>query len=264
MNSNVRFSALIVVGVALGVHADLRVPGSLTTEYRVDPVGIDAPRPRLSWTLPEGMRAQAAYELEIDGRALGRVESPEHLNVAWPGSELKSGARHVWRVRTWDSAGGHGQPDWSRPAEFTTGVMKPSDWIAKWIGPNRAMRPDEDFGAAQWITGIADSNGVVELRFAFDLAELKPGAVADLVHAGVSRHEIRVNGKTCHQWSGMVHDWRYPRFRNIAPWLKSGRNEVEVTVKGEAAAQPGDPVERTRFHAAAAPRRRAPRHRRAQ
>ena len=240
----------LAVGCMLfNVHAESRAPRSLTAEYRVNPVGIDAERPRLTWALPEGTRQQSAYELEIDGRSLGRVTSAEHLNVAWPGAELQSGERHLWRVRTWDQ---DARPsDWSCPAEFTTGVMKPSDWVAKWIGPNRATRPDEDFGAAEWITASADSNGVVKLRFAFDLAGLKPGAVADLVHAGVSRHEISVNGKTCHQWSGMVHDWRYPRFRNIAPWLKSGRNEVEVTVKGEAAAQPGDPVERTRFHAAA-------------
>ena len=247
MRVHPRLLSAAVVAVAVSTLS-AAAPVSLTAEYRVDPVGIDAPRPRLAWALADGTRAQAAYELEIDGRAFGRVESSEHLGVAWPGAELASGARHVWRVRTWDQDGT--VSDWSRPAEFTTGVMKPADWTAKWIGPNRVMRPDEDFGAAQWITAPADSNGVVTLRFAFDLAGLKPDAVADFVHVGVSQHEIDVNGKACHRWSGQIHDWRYPRFRNIAQWLKSGRNEVVVRILGEASPQPGDPVERTRVHAA--------------
>src|SRR5262245_25555453 len=61
-------------------RSDLVSVVSLTTEYKIDPVGIDVLKPRLSWKLKADRRgvAQTAYEIHVglsektlvDGRQL--------------------------------------------------------------------------------------------------------------------------------------------------------------------------------------------------
>ena len=222
-------------------------PEGLTAEYRENPDGLDTPSPRLSWRLPDGTARQTAYELEIDGVSQGRVASSESLNADWPGGPLATSQRVTWRVRTWDEAGR--ASDWSAPATFTMGVMRPEDWRAKWIGPAPETRPDYDFGAAQWITAPADAQGVVTLETAFPFDGARPGTCVEFVHAGVSQHEIRVNGRLFHQWAGHVHDWRYPRFRDLTPYLAKGTNTIVVRVFADRPRKGTDPVDPIRVHA---------------
>ena len=238
-------AAISLTGLCAAAFAG--APTGLTTEYRESPDGLDASAPRLSWRLPDGTARQTAYELELDGKPQGRVASDRSLNVAWPGGALASSQRVAWRVRTWDEAGR--ASDWSAPATFTMGVLRPEDWQAKWIGPNAATRPDEDFGAAQWITAPADAKGVTTLAFSFAFDGVQPGECVEMVHAGVSQHEIDVNGKTFNKWTGMVHDWRYLRFRDLTPYLVKGTNTVVVRVFADRPRKGTDPVDPIRLHA---------------
>ena len=236
----------LLLALSLGT-ASAAAPTGLTTEYRENPDGIDTPAPRLSWRLPDGTARQTAYELEIDGKPQGRVESGESLNVGWPGGPLATSQRVTWRVRVWDEA--NRVSDWSAPATFTMGVMRPGDWTAKWIGPAAVTRPDEDFGAAQWITAPADARGVTTLAFSFAFDGVKPGEFVEMVHAGVSQHEIDVNGRRFNKWTGMVHDWRYLRFRDLTPYLVKGTNTVVVRVFADKPRTASDPIDPIRRHA---------------
>ena len=239
---------MALMGVALSLEtAFAAAPTGLTTEYRANPDGIDAAAPRLSWRLPDGAARQTAYELEIDGKPQGRVASSESLNADWPGGPLATSQRVTWRVRVWDEAGR--ASDWSAPATFTMGVMRPEDWKAKWIGPAAVTRPDEDFGAAQWITAPADAKGVATLAFSFVFDGARPGECVEMVHAGVSQHEIDVNGKRFNKWTGMVHDWRYLRFRDLTPYLVKGTNTVVVRVFADKPRTASDPIDPIRLHA---------------
>ena len=103
---------------------------------------------------------------------------------------------------------------------------------ARWIGPAEDLRQDADMGAAQWITAEPDKKGAVTLGYAFDVAGMPEGAVVEIVHAGISNCEITVNGRLFHRAWGQVQDWRRAGFRNMAPWLKEGRNEVSVRLSG--------------------------------
>ena len=203
-------------------------PCALTVEYRENPVGIDAAKPRFAWKLPNGVVRQTAYEIEADGWSSGKVALPTSVGVEWAGGELPSSTRVGWRVRVWNEAG---EPSaWSDRAFFVTGLMKPGDWKAKWIGPARATRPDEDMKGAQWITGARDKKGVVVLKKTFDFAGAVPGEYAEMVHAAIPQHEILVNGKSCHLYSGHVPRWQFLRFRDITPWLVKGANTIEVKI----------------------------------
>lgn len=118
--------------------------GSLTTEHLVDPLGIDAPRPRLGWTLTSEERGvvQSAYQVQVstdddfEGELAwdsGRVDSDNSIGVAYDGAALRSATRYHWRVRVWD--GDDEASGWSGPAWFETGLLEVGDWSADWIAP---------------------------------------------------------------------------------------------------------------------------------
>ena len=99
----------------------------LKTEHLFDPVGIDIPHPRLSWNCEGGQR-QTAYEIVCNQWQSGRIES-DAMHAQYP-MPLESRERVNWKVRLYDETGEPGE--WSE-AYFETGLLKPTDWQAKWI-----------------------------------------------------------------------------------------------------------------------------------
>ena len=124
-------------------------PQNLRCEYRVEPRGIDAGLPRLSWNLASDERAQSqsAYQilvastpakLEADQADLwdsGKVASRESINIRYAGRPLVSHQHCYWKVRVWDKAGA--PSEWSRAASWSMGIMKFEDWHAAWIAWSR-------------------------------------------------------------------------------------------------------------------------------
>ena len=107
---------------------------NLKTEYMKDPLGIDIAAPRLFWNCDGGV-TQTAYQIiaEVDGTAAwdsGKVSSSQMTEIACP-VEAVSRRRVIWKVRLWDEADSSGE--WSEPAFFEWGLLKPADWQAKWI-----------------------------------------------------------------------------------------------------------------------------------
>jgi alpha-L-rhamnosidase len=114
-------------------------------EYKVNPVGIDVMRPRLSWKLVSGKRnvMQTAYEIRVASTVAelsnknkqlwnsGRVESDRSVNVPYEGPALKSMQRVYWQVRVWDNK--DDTSNWSEPAYWETGILEPELWKAEWI-----------------------------------------------------------------------------------------------------------------------------------
>jgi len=130
----------------------------LRCEYRVDPLGVDAPQPRLSWILASARRgeAQTAYRVLV-ARSLealtadrgdlwdsGRVASASSLSAAYAGTPLASGLSCYWKVRAWDR---EGRPSaWSAPARWEMALLRPEDWTARWINDGKPLPDrDEDF-----------------------------------------------------------------------------------------------------------------------
>jgi len=121
----------------------------LRCEYKTNPVGIGAKRPRVSWKLRSDARAvaQAAYEIEVSedpafGSALwrsGRSESDRSVHAELEGLEIVSRKRYHYRVKAW-AVGGQ-VSEWSEPAFFETGLLDPSEWQAEWIG---VRKPEEE------------------------------------------------------------------------------------------------------------------------
>ena len=224
-------------------------PHHLRTERLVNPVGIDAPKPGLSWMAPEGISRQSAYEIETDGVSQGRTEGDLQIDVPWPGEPPLTGSRHSWRVRLWDEAGR--VTPWSAPASFIAGVMRQEDWRgAAWIGPNEATRPDIDFGHARWIAAPdgryraaidmpCGALGDCALPVGADLRAARPKhgpvrPVTELIFLSRTRYEIFVNGcRSGWSYTGQIHDTRHPRIADLTPELHPGRNEIEIVAPSD-------------------------------
>jgi alpha-L-rhamnosidase len=120
---------------------------NLRTEYKINPIGIDAAQPRLSWEIVSAKRnfIQDAYQIRAAASQENlnanknllwdskKIESEKSNQLGYNGAELKSRQRIYWQVKIWDKEGN--VSDWSEPAYFEMGLLKASDWTAKWIEP---------------------------------------------------------------------------------------------------------------------------------
>ena len=122
---------------------------NLRCEFQPAPLGIDVLRPRLGWMMENGFvfaprgHRQTAYQVLVSSSTellalnkgdmwdSGRVTSDQSIDVEYAGKPLKSGKRYNWKVRVWDNT--MKPSEWSKPAFWTMGMLKPGDWSAKWI-----------------------------------------------------------------------------------------------------------------------------------
>ena len=202
-----RFAACLLIAVAMlpGIASlsamDLT---RLRCEYRDNPLGIDAAKPRLSWKLetgnlkPERGIQQAAYQVmvastpELLAKDQGdlwdskKVASDQSIQVEYAGKPLESRMICHWKVRVWlknDTTGNGqrttdnsspGKPSaWSAPAGWSMGLLRPEDWKAKWVKAGGDTSP--------W------------LRKEFDLTKVPERAMAFVNVKGY--YELYVNGK---------------------------------------------------------------------
>ncbi len=150
-----RFLAMAML-LVFSVHASsLRAaketlkPVNLKCEYQENPQVLDAMAPRLAWTnqlTDEGLRGEkqtawqvcvaSSKELLLSGESdlwdSGKVKEEGAPYIIYKGKALQSAQTCWWRVRVWNAKGKASQ--WSEPACWTMGLLKDSDWKAKWIG----------------------------------------------------------------------------------------------------------------------------------
>ncbi|MCM1057320.1 MAG: glycoside hydrolase family 78 protein [Firmicutes bacterium] len=108
----------------------------LRTEYLKEPMGIDIIKPRLMWNC-EGGVSQTAYRIVAreDGSVLwdtGKVVSGS-MQAVCDGIPLQSRSAVCWQICLWDEKDCPGE--WSESV-FELGLLKESDWKAKWITGN--------------------------------------------------------------------------------------------------------------------------------
>lgn len=136
-------------------------------EYEEAPIGIDI-NPRFSWNYVEKMvgRQQKAYRINIkeDGGEsvwdTGWCTSSESLNIEYKGKELKSNALYIYQIIVKTDKGEFA----SGTSAFRTGMLKESDWKAKWIRPKMDLYSGRVFrevqikktikSAVAYVTGI--------------------------------------------------------------------------------------------------------------
>ncbi|MHC4123778.1 MAG: glycoside hydrolase family 78 protein [Planctomycetota bacterium] len=117
----------------------------LRCEYLVNPLGIDVTKPRLSWVLQSGKKGQkqTAYQILVAGSKerlqesktdlwdSGKINSDQSIHIEYDGKPLESRMSCYWKVKVWDKDAKESQ--WSEPSMWSMGLLKKSDWKAKWI-----------------------------------------------------------------------------------------------------------------------------------
>ena len=170
---------------------------NLRCEYRVNPLGIDSLRPRLSWIITSDRRGeiQTAYQILVassedslqkdvgDLWDSGKIVSDRQNQIEYSGKPLLSRMRCYWKVREWDK---NGQASaWSEHATWTMGLLAPEDWNAHWIGA--VAKPSMEASA-----GLKPS-AAVQFRQEFVVEKEVTRALAYV--CGLGCYELRLNGQ---------------------------------------------------------------------
>lgn len=174
-------------------------PVDLTCEYRHNPIGIDAPSPRLSWKLEATQRnqAQGAYHLLVastpellsagtgDLWDTGRVGSKQSIQIQYNGLPLEPGQTCYWKVRVWPVAPADAPASpWSAVASWEMGLLDAANWKAVWINDGKS-NPAED---ADFFT--PDPAPLFRTNFQLE----RPARKARLHISGLGYYDARING----------------------------------------------------------------------
>jgi alpha-L-rhamnosidase len=118
---------------------------NLKCEFIANPLGIDVKEPRFNWQLRSEQHGvkQIAYQILVasslyklnkdDGNIWNskRVISDGSI-IKFDGKPLMSQQKYYWKVKVWDQ--NNTASPWSEVSTFEMALLKPSDWVAKWIG----------------------------------------------------------------------------------------------------------------------------------
>ncbi len=227
----------------------------LRCEYRVNPLGVDVPVPRLSWIMVSpgvGRRGarQTAYRVLVASTVTllaenrgdlwdsGRVQSDQSNQLEYAGKALRSSQQAFWKVRIWDE---HEQPSpWSKPASWTMGVLNEADWRGQWISAKEAVAESQPFA------GIHIMGGALPPPFAtapfpvYPTMLLRREFVVNprlrraIVHlCGLGQYELTINGRRVSDdllapgWTKYDKTVLYDTY-DVTSLLQAGRNALGV------------------------------------
>jgi len=245
----------VLIAMAVPSPATLR-PLYLRTENLVEPRGLDETKPRFSWKLEAaspGLRnlKQTAYRLLVasepgrlaEGKAdiwdSGRIDSAETVHIEFGGKTLQSNAPYWWSVQVWDQEGN--PSEWSRPASWSMGLLKPSDWKAKWIGFDRPLElRDVDpatkearasFKGSKWIWWKGDGPNEAPKAERFFMREftVPEGIVsASLLVTVDDQFRLSLDGVELAKSDGEKDAWRRPVTMDVTAKLKPGKHVIRI------------------------------------
>lgn len=227
--------ALVVFFIAVQQLSAQVAVTNLRCEMRVNPLGIEAKQPRLSWQLHSNLRnvVQTSYQILVSSTAQNLqqnkadvwksdvVSSNQSLHVQYNGPALQSGKKYFWKVLVQTNKGAAQATQF---AFFSTGLTAEL-WKAKWIGYDKASAWDS---ITQWSRLSARY-----LRKEFVSKPAVKRATAYI--AGLGMYELYINGKKIGDQvlAPNPTDYRKTYFYNthdVTAQLKAGNNAVAVVL----------------------------------
>lgn len=127
---------------------------NLKCEHQINPLGVDATNPSLSWQLEvtdknDRGQMQSSWQLQVasspellgnnkaDIWDSGKIKGADCSNIVYGGTVLRSNKKYYWRVKVWDKNGL--SSDWSEISFWKTGLFNAGDWQGKWIQNSKRL-----------------------------------------------------------------------------------------------------------------------------
>ncbi len=216
-------------------------PENLTCDWRRDPLGIISLSPRFGWTLrlirpgarditETGYRILVASSPKLLASGIGdvwdsgKVLSSRLFDIEYQGAPLTSHTSYFWKVRIWDNP--RLPSSWSAPAQFTTALMQPRDWVAHWI----AATPDRSSFHAG---GSFDNSSKSLPLFRKNFSLPRQVAQALLFVSGLGQYEVHVDGHNVTSavltpgWTDYRKRVSYDTY-DVTRFVHSGNNAIGV------------------------------------
>jgi alpha-L-rhamnosidase len=214
-------------------------------------------KPRLSWTIestsnpPQRGIYQSAYRIIVasslenlkrdigDLWDTGKVNSGESTHIEYIGKPLKSGQDCFWKVMVWDQDGNPSQ--FSEPARWTIGLLKPSDWKAKWITYDFSGGAKDEMGKLiEKLSDLKDCNwvltsdgsignqapGNIYFRKTIEIPQNQKIVKAQFVLTADDGFTLYVNEKE----AGQGTSWKNLYAIDVTQLLKAGKNVIGIRV----------------------------------
>ena len=252
--------AALAAGLA-GVPASAaQPPVDLRCALRVNPLGIGDATPRLSWQLQgtPSLRGetQSAYQIQVGSSTgaadlwdSGKVAGSQTVDVLYAGQLLTSGEKCYWQVRVYD--GSNNVSAWSAPAQWSMGLLNPTDWLAQWIGFDAAYAPTSaqatnaglfNTSGLSWISfsGQNTQGGVYSSALRKQIILPAGQTITNAVMALYATDfcDVYVNGQqmtnsamsNSHPGASAAR-WEATAWVNVTPWLHAGTNVLALNAK---------------------------------
>jgi len=253
---------VLMAGLAAGKAQAALSPVNLRCALRVNPLGVGDVTPRLSWQLQSGgqrSETQSAYQVQVGSSAgaadlwdSGKVTSAATMDVLYAGQPLTSGEKCCWQVRVYD--GSNNVSAWSSPAQWSMGLLSPSDWTAQWIGYDAAYFPTPSQATNSALFNTSGLNWISysgqtarEGRFQSSLRKkviLPSGqTITNAVMALYADNfcSVFVNGR---QMTNSAMRWDVTARINVTSWLHAGTNVLALAATNSDAQQPATVIGR--------------------
>ena len=203
IRNKISFATACLCGMLLSLTAASATPPTavnLRCEYLIDPLGIDAPNPRLTWVMLDvraGAR-QTFYQVLVSTDSMevvqgkgdvwnsGVVQSNASL-IKYKGRALQAFTKYYWTVSLWDM--NKKKCEITVIASFETGMMGLHNWKGAWISDGA----DVEFKPAPYF------------RKTFNASKKIKSARAYMAVAGL--YELYINGERIgdHAWIRCIH-----------------------------------------------------------
>ena len=232
----------------------------LRCEYGRNPTAVGETQPRLSWVVQGGKRQRGvmqgacrvlvASSPDLLAKEQGdlwdsrKVTSDQSVHVLYGGKDLASGQTCFWKVKLWDQQ--DKASPWSKPATWTMGLLKPSDWKARWIGYEATPNQQDSAAAAlkqlqrlddhkwMWANGAVPGNqppGQVYFRKVIQIPADRTVKQATFLLAADDSFRLFINGHS----AGQGTTWQQVSSPDVTGRLQPGANAlgIEATNGGD-------------------------------
>jgi alpha-L-rhamnosidase len=185
-------------------------PLDLKCEYLTNPIGLDTPIPRFSWTLQHDERNQlsTAYQIIVSNNLnlivneegnmwdSGKISSKKTVNIEYNGKKLISDSYYYWRVKWWDKNGN--ESPYSSISTFGMAFLVGNEWGASWISrkgfvEKKTRKQFQYLSGERGLVGRLKEVHALYLRKEFSIS--KKVQCAKIYICGLGYYELRLNGE---------------------------------------------------------------------